>query len=282
MSKQNSITLGCDPEVFVRNSQGIVPICGLLGGTKAEPKQMAGMQKGFMYQEDGPAAELNIPICTDGVSFSRASKSALNFLVERLSEKNLSIDDSSYIELKDEWVKANPHLGQIGCDPDYCAYDTKVTPRGPLPEEHSKIRGAGGHIHVGYPTDMIPPEVLVQFLDLTVGLPTVFKDTQGARRRWWGKAGIYRPKEYGVEYRTLSNFWLLQQSYAQAIGMTIINLVDSIQNSMPEWVALYNVIPWKSVQVFIDTGNGKAATEQTIALRKQHKLLANLSLKSGL
>lgn len=283
MSTQNVITLGCDPEVFVRNiaTDKVVPICGLLGGTKAAPKQMTGMVKGFAYQEDGPAAELNIPVCNDSVQFARSSKSALNFLSERLSEKNLAIDDARFIELPEEWLRKHPNLAAIGCDPDYCAYDSASVPRPGLPLPLQNIRGAGGHIHVGYPVDMIPAEILVQFIDLTVALPTLKADAQGKRRQWWGQAGIFRHKTYGLEYRSLSNFWLLQTMYAQCIAQTIFDLVDSIQKRMPEWVSLYNAVPWKTVQALINSGNGKTAMEYIVNLRKTNKLLSDLT-RAGL
>ena len=45
--------------------------------------------------------------------------------------------------------------------------------------------------------------------DIFVGLPAVLLDQQGTERkqRLYGKAGACRLKPYGIEYRTLSNFW---------------------------------------------------------------------------
>ncbi len=55
------------------------------------------------------------------------------------------------------------------------------------------------------------PDVLVPLLDVIVGNTSVLLDRNPAnveRRKNYGKAGEYRLPAYGLEYRTLSNFWL--------------------------------------------------------------------------
>ena len=49
-------------------------------------------------------------------------------------------------------------------------------------------------------------------MDLFLGVPSVTLDSDTRRRELYGKAGAYRAKDYGVEYRTLSNFWIWKDS----------------------------------------------------------------------
>src|SRR5690606_20951516 len=66
-----------------------------------------------------------------------------------------------------------------------------------------------GHVHVGYDNqEAINPIQLVRALDLFLGIPSVLLDNDTRRRQLYGKAGCFRKKPYGVEYRTLSNFWI--------------------------------------------------------------------------
>ena len=46
-------------------------------------------------------------------------------------------------------------------------------------------------------------------LDVYLGLDSLTYDKDVERRELYGKAGAFRPKEYGVEYRVLSNAWLI-------------------------------------------------------------------------
>jgi hypothetical protein len=53
-------------------------------------------------------------------------------------------------------------------------------------------------------------------LDITLGLRTLDWDRDRIRRSMYGKAGAYRPKPYGIEYRTPSNKWVSHVQYQQA------------------------------------------------------------------
>ena len=45
-------------------------------------------------------------------------------------------------------------------------------------------------------------------MDYTLGLDSLLLDSDTRRRSMYGRAGSFRFKEYGIEYRTLSNFWI--------------------------------------------------------------------------
>lgn len=104
---------------------------------------------------------------------------------------------------------------RIGCNPDYCAYNSAFT--NPRDFDFSQVPYliAGGHIHYGISNVgkwMNNPEEIkeiVKVLDYTAGMMSVIlaakPDREAIRRRFFGKAGTFRVKPYGIEYRTPSN-----------------------------------------------------------------------------
>ena len=50
--------------------------------------------------------------------------------------------------------------------------------------------------------------IMVKSMDVLLGAGSCFYDKDRKRRQLYGKAGAFRPKAYGVEYRSLSNAWL--------------------------------------------------------------------------
>ena len=65
------------------------------------------------------------------------------------------------------------------------------------------------HIHVGYKDPDVDVSIdLIRAMDLFLGVPSVFMDPDTERRKMYGKAGDYRLKGYGVEYRVLSGYFL--------------------------------------------------------------------------
>jgi hypothetical protein len=81
----------------------------------------------------------------------------------------------------------------------------------PKPEARQALRTLGGHVHIGLPN---PEEgqLVACFADVLLGIPSILLDKDTRRRQMYGKAGAFRPKPYGCEYRVLSNFWLRSEA----------------------------------------------------------------------
>lgn len=97
------------------------------------------------------------------------------------------------------------------CDPDYCIYTGDVNE--PAKPGRSTLRSSGLHIHVGYPNNNIDTSlIMLLYIDAYVGVPSVLYDTDTERKKLYGKAGCFRLQKWGVEYRTLSSYWLANES----------------------------------------------------------------------
>lgn len=194
-------TIGADPELFLKDhSNKMISVIGKIGGTKEMPLPIGN---GCAIQEDNVAAEFCIPPCDNAKTFIESITFALSDISERARDLDLVLARmvASHSFSKDQL--AHPGAKRFGCDPDYNVYTGRPNPR-PKAEDKS-LRSAGGHVHVG--TDK-KPEALIKTMDLMLGVPSVLMDKDEERRKLYGKAGCFRYKPYGVEYRTLSNFWI--------------------------------------------------------------------------
>ena len=72
--------------------------------------------------------------------------------------------------------------------------------------------------------------MLTRELDFYLGLPSLFWDEEDGRRAMYGKAGAYRVKSYGVEYRSLSNAWVGDEGLMRIVyrntAMAVKQLLD--------------------------------------------------------
>ena len=106
-------------------------------------------------------------------------------------------------EFSPEYLRSiGPAVMQFGCDPDLDLYSGEVNVP---PSSDTNLRTAGGHIHIGGSFNI---RKMVFAMDIYAGLPSVLMDEDAQRRSMYGRAGCFRVKHYGVEYRTLSNFWM--------------------------------------------------------------------------
>lgn len=242
----------------------VVPICGILGGTKDQPKPILG--DGYAVQEDGVAAEFNIPPCASVREFVSAVNTALSHIeCAILAPKGFGRSYVRSLELKKDWITKFPNIQAVGCDPDYNAYEMDVNnlpqARIAAQDKVGNTRGAGGHVHVGYPSGLCQPEIMAMLLDVVLGLPYAAKDKQGSRRKWWGHAGLYRPKPYGVEYRTLSNFWIWSGMQVADVAARTLTLCESLSTNMIAWQAMHNAIDWKKVRDVIYREDANASVQ---------------------
>lgn len=106
---------------------------------------------------------------------------------------------------------------EIACVPEFCAYELEYI----IPDDSvlrlSNLRTAGGHIHIG-DKHLVDNDknnfnniYCIKMMDLFVGVVSLYLDkdpTAIKRKQLYGKAGRCRFPKYGVEYRSIGNFWL--------------------------------------------------------------------------
>ena len=222
MFKYTGIRVGADPELFIRRKGTTIffPACGLVGGTKQRPKKIDN--RGHAVQEDNVMVEFNIrPAKTRG-EFVESNKFVLGYLTAALPEFDLDICASARFD-EALLAKAGYQAMVFGCDPDYNAWTWEVNSS---PEARTNLRTAGGHIHIGYKNPAINNQVeLIRAMDLFLGVPSIILDKDVERRQRYGKAGAFRPKEYGTEFRTVSNFWLKSE---ELMGWAYDNAVRAV------------------------------------------------------
>lgn len=195
--------IGADPELFLANGDEIISAEGIIGGTKNKPKFIS--ENGHAIQEDNVMIEFNIPPCEEPQGFVTEINFVKDYLDQlvRLYDYNLNFSASAYL---DEKFLKTPQALQFGCEPDLNVYLKEINE---APQAGGNLRTCGGHIHIGYdnPTQETS-EMIVYAMDIMLGLESLSLDKDTERRKMYGNAGCFRFKDYGVEYRTLSNFWI--------------------------------------------------------------------------
>ncbi len=204
------IKIGADPEVFITDhKEKIISVEGLLGGTKEKPLVLNGFEKGCAVQEDNVLGEFNIPACKNDkefVYYNQIMKNRIINIIRENTGKQYGIAIKASHKFKRNQLVTEQAL-VFGCDPDLNVWTME---QNQAPNEDSLIRSAGGHVHLGWTGDIsLETQINVgMWADYFLGLESIFIDKDSRRRSLYGKAGSIRFKPYGIEYRTLSNYWL--------------------------------------------------------------------------
>ena len=207
--------IGADPEFFIKKKYGgYASAVGLIGGSKWEPKKID--EDGHAILEDNVAVEFNIKPASSFDEFRSSIHKVLDHIRGILPGYEFSKE--SAVSFPQEELMT-PEAQMFGCEPDFDAWRECVNEK-PCADDKN-LRSAGGHIHVGSDLAINNPVAVIRAMDLFLGVPSTQLDAGTLRRELYGKAGCFRAKSYGAEYRTLSNFWIFDDSLIQwAFGGT--------------------------------------------------------------
>lgn len=255
--------IGCDPEIFLHDGSTVKSVIGLIGADKWHPRQLT--EDGHAVLEDNVAVEFNIPACSSSDDFIREVTRSMK-LIKELLPHHLQYSQESAISFPQTELQ-HAEAWVFGCEPDFNAWAFEKEPvkhedfqQGINIKPYSKdecLRSAGGHVHVGSNIAQQNPTAMIKAMDLFLGVPSIELDEHGTlRRELYGKAGAFRPKPYGVEYRTLSNFWIFSDK--------LLNWVYTNTAKALQFVAAGNVI---------DTQTGKLIQE---CINKSDKQLCKM------
>lgn len=221
--------VGSDPEVFVYSldQHCIHPVLDLVGGTKESPRPLG--REGYFVQEDNVLAEFNIPPAKTRKEFIENIQTGYELLKTELKSKGFIPLVTASHKFKPDQLQ-DPRAMVFGCTPDYNAWlGLEVENPSPSPEKEPLLRSAGGHWLLGYDNPRKETNVaMVKLADALLGLPAVLLDGDTDRRKLYGKAGSFRHKAFGVEYRTLSSFWIKNAVWTGWVWDQIMRAVDMV------------------------------------------------------
>lgn len=208
--------MGTDPEFFITKDGQIVPAFDHLPDKYSTPDGLFwdGFQAESLvdlkscYNWCGPNCDSHIIKC-HAILAQR-----IGTQLQRLAQKGLDVAPRSVWRIPPIMLQlaSEAHVS-LGCDPSRNAYASQ----GRFVERPRSLgwRFAGGHVHFELPLEERETNnirYLVKTLDALLGIPSVClaqNYDHFIRRRYYGLAGEYRLPPHGLEYRTLSNFWLM-------------------------------------------------------------------------
>lgn len=260
-------TIGADPEIFMAQKGQFVSAHNVIPGDKQNPYKV----KGGAVQVDGMALEFNIDPSSSFEEFANNLNQVQNILKDMIGDAEFLNDSSVFFDEK--FLESIPFQNRVlGCEMDYDGWSlSDITP----PNQNTLMRTVGGHVHLGgfysdneYDWKHFQSGArMARILDETLGVYSILWDKDDFRRKMYGKAGCFRPKKYGMEYRTLSNQWLFKPALVRFVYNSVVEAIEKWSDK--------NYEPNPEVQQIINTSdrNNKFFSNDEKALSLVPKLM---------
>jgi hypothetical protein len=264
-------TIGSDFEVFIKDvpNNKLISAAGdvttsfkpLIPGTKENPYYIDDERKKAI-EVDNVSAELLIKETNNKEEFLSQIRYMLAYLKDNLhAGYEPALLASARFDI-DQLLAPSTQI--FGCDRDRNAWTRTFNPR---PDNNTNLRSNGFHIHVGYKNPTMRTSIeLIKALDYYVGLGSVAIDTDTDRRTLYGKAGSFRLKPYGVEYRTLSSALLQHDAWINWVFDGVVKAIEFVNEGHNIPTAF-----GKQLVEAINTNNVKLAS--SLSLTKTNQIL---------
>lgn len=238
------VLIGADPELFMQNpntgefiSASDYACLARIPGTKYEPFKVPY----GAVQIDGTALEFNIDPAKTVDEFVGYIRSVRKTLTEMVPGYNVLAVPVARFDANYFKFEVPTSAQELGCNPDYNGWSEDMNPR---PDSAGEpMRTASGHLHIGWTEgqDIEDKDYFLKCckfarqLDYYLGMYSLLWDKDGTRRQLYGKAGAFRPKSYGMEYRVLSNRWLDSEPLMRWVYNTVqCAMADAFHNNWAE------------------------------------------------
>ena len=210
-------SLGMEIELAVYH-KGEPTVCYFLTHTKRNPLNI----KGHLVHKDASMLEIAMPPAKSGAELDQIQFDAIKH-ARSVLPRDVVLDANPAVHYSTEELDRDPYASVLGCGASQNIYGNK-----PMPDAYTdNYRYGGMHVNIGMEKDSVIEDVLR--LDYALGLQSVinweqgFRDSVIRRRKTYGRAGEYRTKPFGIEYRTLPNC-------AQMSGMWLWRTVEAALN----------------------------------------------------
>jgi hypothetical protein len=107
------------------------------------------------------------------------------------------------------------------------------------PDASVGFRTGAGHVTMGWGNGFEIDDDFIKVCgafarmqDATNGLASLLYDQDTKRRSLYGKAGAFRPKHFGVEYRTLSNKWVKSKRLSTYVASRTFQVARLLMNGV--------------------------------------------------
>jgi len=257
------MSIGTDPEFFIRDKKSgkFLNAETMFPGTKEAPHMM---KSGAGLQTDNVCVEFASPVAKDGKDMVDKLQAVFGELINMLP-KGTDLDVSPSAEFDDDQLQSDQSQ-LFGCSVSYNAW--VLGENEPADASATNLRSCGGHIHIGknendgndFLLEPFGKVDVVKMCDTFHGIISVILDNSEAsveRRKIYGKAGDHRPTNYGVEYRTLSSFWLKSPNLVMLIDSLTQDVLKIIREGKHN--EIINAISEDKIQMVINTGDVKTA-----------------------
>lgn len=267
--------LGVDPEFFLICDGKNVSAHGMVDGTKEKPLLL----KGGAVQVDGTALEFN----TDPARCANEFLDTIDLVLDQIRDlipKEYEFNFEPVAEYGEDYFSTIPDEAKVlGCDPDYNAYTQLQNKK---PDGDVSFRSAAGHLHFGYSeglsttcvNNMSDASLLARCADSYLGKMLLLLEGPNKRNTLYGSMGDFRPKSYGCEYRTPSNFWLKSRDLREFVFNQSRKLFDLLcvgDASLSRYINNDYNVRYAGIGAFeAELQNGRYSDEYQDILRKEY------------